>query len=322
MKYHESLFDDYLKSNLKNDLHPNINSDDLPINFNNLPNIIIYGPKGIGKYTQMLKLIKKYSPSELKYEKKIYINSNKNNYTLKISDIHYEIDISLLGCNSKIIWHEIYNQIEDIISSKSIKKGIIVCKNFHLINFELLDVFYSYMQSLFNSFLQIKFIIITEQISFINDNIINLCKIIKIPRPTKTLYSKCLKIKINSNTDINNIDNIKKLKNIKIANEKNIYNYNYKLSNKIINFIINYNDINFSNLRENIYDIFIYNFNLNEVIYSIIKFLIENNYINNNNFHYISFHLFSFYTYYNNNYRPIYHVERLILNIIKEIYKI
>lgn len=322
MKYHESLFDDYLKSNLKNDLHPNINSDDLPINFNNLPNIIIYGPKGIGKYTQMLKLIKKYSPSELKYEKKIYINSNKNNYTLKISDIHYEIDISLLGCNSKIIWHEIYNQIEDIISSKSIKKGIIVCKNFHLINFELLDVFYSYMQSLFNSFLQIKFIIITEQISFINDNIINLCKIIKIPRPTKTLYSKCLKIKINSNTDIMNIDNIKNLKNTKIANQKNIYNYNYKLSNKIINFIINYNDINFSNLRENIYDIFIYNFNLNEVIYSIIKFLIENNYINNNNFHYISFHLFSFYTYYNNNYRPIYHVERLILNIIKEIYKI
>jgi hypothetical protein len=82
----------------------------------------------------MLKSIKKYSPSELKYEKKISIVFNKINFFFKLSDIHYEIDMSLLGCNSKLLWHEIYLQIIDIISAKVDKSGIIVCKNFHEIH--------------------------------------------------------------------------------------------------------------------------------------------------------------------------------------------
>ena len=41
-----------------------------PNKLNQLKNIIFFGPSGTGKYTQMLKSIKKYSPTELKYEKK------------------------------------------------------------------------------------------------------------------------------------------------------------------------------------------------------------------------------------------------------------
>ena len=82
----------------------------------------------------------------LKYEKKISVNFNKQSYFFKISDIHYEVDMSLLGCNSKIIWHEIYCQIIDIITIKTEKIGYIVCKNFHAIHNELLEIFYSYMQ--------------------------------------------------------------------------------------------------------------------------------------------------------------------------------
>ena len=40
----------------------------------NLKNLIIYGGSGVGKYTQMINIVKKYSLSELKYEKK---NFNK-----------------------------------------------------------------------------------------------------------------------------------------------------------------------------------------------------------------------------------------------------
>ena len=148
MKFYDTQFEDYLHSADTTTLHPKLNIlyKKFPNNINDLQNIIFYGPKGVGKYTQMLKSIRKYSCTDLKYEKKISVTFNKNTYYFKISDIHFEIDLSLLGCNSKLLWNEIYNQIIDIILAKSEKSGIIVCKNFQDIHSELLDIFYSYIK--------------------------------------------------------------------------------------------------------------------------------------------------------------------------------
>ena len=55
--------------------------------------------------------------------------------------------MALLGCNAKLLWNDIFNHIIDIISTSKHKKGIIVCKNFHEIHSELLEIFYSYMQT-------------------------------------------------------------------------------------------------------------------------------------------------------------------------------
>ena len=108
----------------------------------------------------MINLIKK---SYKLNEKKMILNSDKYNYSYKISDIHYEIDMGLLGCNAKLVWHELFLQIVDIISVSPNKKGIILCKNFHKIHTELLPLFYSYVQQ-YNSVLlpfQIKYILIS-----------------------------------------------------------------------------------------------------------------------------------------------------------------
>ena len=81
--------------------------------------------------------IKKYSPTELKYERKMNIVIGKGkgkNYNIKISDIHFEIDMSLLGCNAKALWNELYYHILDIISTRPKASGIIICKNFHKIH--------------------------------------------------------------------------------------------------------------------------------------------------------------------------------------------
>ena len=48
----------------------------------------ILGPSGSGKYTQALRFIKKYSPSELKYDKRITLNNDKYKYIYRISYIH------------------------------------------------------------------------------------------------------------------------------------------------------------------------------------------------------------------------------------------
>ena len=320
MKFYETHFEEYITENNKINLHSKISKiyNNFPNKLSELKNLIFYGPSGIGKYTQMLTSIKKYSPSELKYEKKILINYNKQQYFFKISDVHFEIDISLLGCNAKILWHEIYQQIIDIISAKTEKSGIIVCKYFHEIHSELLDNFYSYMQQNNAMSIDIKFIIISEQLSFIPDNILNCCEIIHITRPSKTMYNKCIKEKFPDKLKINNITNIKILH---FYNEELMLNYK-NICNKIIINIININNLQFLKFRDILYDIFIYNLDIYECIWYILFKLIKENKIEKIHLSKIMIKTYCFFQYYNNNYRPIYHVENYLLYLAKIIHNL
>ena len=314
MKFYETHYEEYL--NKKINLHPKLEKiyNKFPKKVGDLKNLIFYGPPGIGKYTQTLKSIQQYSLSDLKYEKKISILFNKQNFFFKISDIHYEIDLSLLGCNSKLLFHDIYLQIIDIISTKIEKIGIIICKNFHEINNELLDNFYSYMQQ--NSYgILLKFILITEKISFITDNILNCCEIIHVSRPSKTTYNKCL-IKKLSNISLENINNIKHL-----YDNASALNISHKIiCNKIIYSIINIDELNFIKFRDLIYDIFIYNLVITECIWYIISVLITDKKIKEENISKLLIKTYNFFQYYNNNYRPIYHLEHYFYFIVSIIH--
>jgi len=317
MKFFETHFEEYIQSCEKNNLHPKLDLvfKKFPNKMQYLKNIIFYGPSGVGKYSQMLRFIKKYSNTELKYEKKISIMFNKQPIFLKISDIHYEIDLSLLGCNSKLLWHDIYQQIIDIISAKKEKNGIIVCKNFHDIYNELLENFYSYMQkNISSTTINVSFIIITEEISFIPDNILNCCEIICITRPSKSLYSKCIKPLL-KNVITENITNIKYL-NTSVGG----FHHHKILCDKLICEIIA-NDIKFLKFRDFIYDIFIYNLDIGECIWYILSELISQNKIDASNLSPLLVKTYQFLQYYNNNYRPIYHLESYLFYLITIIHK-
>ena len=85
MKFNETSFEEYLIANSNVNLHPKqtkINNS-LPKKIENFKNIILYGPSGVGKYTQMLLIVKRYSPSQLKYEKKLNVVYNKNTFFFK-----------------------------------------------------------------------------------------------------------------------------------------------------------------------------------------------------------------------------------------------
>ena len=307
MKFYETHFEEYINESLKNNLHPKLDKiyNKFPPTLYELKNLIFFGPSGIGKYTQMLKSIKKYSPTELKYEKKISITYNKQQYFFKISDIHYEVDMSLLGCNSKLLWHDIYQQIIDSISAKTEKSGIIVCKYFHEIHSELLENFYSYMQQNNSISVDLKFIIITEELSFIPDNILNCCEIININRPTKSLYAKCLKNKLPNKLKLENITNIKILH---FYSEDLMLQYKI-ICNKIINNMINIDDLQFLKFRDILYDIFIYNLDITDCIWYILSTLVEQKKVKKEQLSQIMIKTYCFFQYYNNNYRPIYHLE-------------
>tara|TARA_B110000483_G_scaffold13455_2_gene15265 strand:+ start:4929 stop:5873 length:945 start_codon:yes stop_codon:yes gene_type:complete len=313
MKISDNHFESYINKYEQCSLHPKLQEvyNLFPESLNDMNNIIFYGPSGTGKYTQMLACIKKYSNSNLKYEKKISITFNKNTYYYKISDVHFEIDMSLLGCNSKLLWNEIYKNIQDIILTKSNNGGIIVCKNFHEIHSELLDIFYSYMFTLTN--VNIKYIILTEKVSLIPDNIINTCQIISVPRPSKTLYNKCINNKLNKKQKLSQIDNIKY---INITVDKYT-----KICNNIIDIILNVDNNIYIELRDKIYDIFIYNLDVTECVWYIIKHLIENKHVKENDINDILLTSFKFFQFYNNNYRPIYHLENFVFYLINKIYE-
>lgn len=321
MKFYETHFEEYINANQKINMHPKLSKiySKFPNDINKLKNIIFYGPSGIGKYTQMLSSIKKYSPSELKYEKKISITYDKQQYYIKISDIHYEVDMSLLGCNSKLLWHSIYQQIIDIISAKNEKSGIIVCKYFHEIHSELLENFYSYMQSNNSININLIYFIITEEISFIPDNILNCCDVINIPRPTKTTYNKCITNKLHNKIKLENITNIKNIKNITTYNEDMMLQYKI-ICNKIIDNLINIENLKYLKFRDLLYDVFIYNLDITDCIWYILSTLVNNNKINTSHLSIILIKTYCFFQYYNNNYRPIYHLENYLLYIGKLIH--
>ena len=319
MKFLETHFDDYTSSNNKCSLHPKLNKlyEGFPTKVENLKNLIFYGPKGIGKYTQALSCIKRYSNSELKYEKRLTINSSKESCIIKMSDIHFEVDMSLLGCNSKILWNDIYNQINDVVSTRANMHGIILCKYFHKIHSELLDIFYSYMQSQSLNTIKIIFIIITENISFIPDNIINNAQIISVPRPKISNYNKCFSKKMETNEQLKsaNISNISNIKNV-ITHISSLTNPHECICNAIIENIKNPDKIEFLTFRDILYDILIYELDINECIWYILRALVRDNVISEANMSNILLKTNIFLQYYNNNYRPIYHLENYMYNLI------
>lgn len=318
MKFHETTFEEYLLSNKKINLHPKLEKlyKSLPKKIDDLQNIIFYGPSGVGKYTQMLDLINRYSPSKLKYEKKLSVTYNKNTYFFKISDIHYEIDFSILGCHAKLLWYDVYTQIIDIIMVKKEKIGIIVCKNFHEIHIELLDSFYSYMKTMSNSSISLKFIILTEAVSFIPDNIRECCKLIQVQRPSRTQYNKCFNHKLKSQLVLHEIKNIKDVHSDIV---KPIQPYEV-ICNSIYRSITVREGFNYYTLREQLYDILIYNLNVDICVWLILEKIINDNKITQTDLSTISMKIYEFFKNYNNNYRPIYHLEKLALNLIELVH--
>ena len=308
--------------------------DDLSNN-DNFINYIFYGPPCSYKYKSVLKLLQFYSPSKLKYEKKMYINLSKNDFYIKISDIHYEIDIENFVYNSKCLWNDIYNIIYNSISASTSKRGYIVFRNFDKINFDLLDLLYGYMQKELFSSIKIKYIIITECISFIPYKIINICKILSFQKLNKkNIIAICNKknkkfiknIACDSNDILNNNYNIENL--LCKINNPNIFTY-LDISNNIdyiehhksicenyIELLIN-NNYNIKIIRTLLYDILIYNLNSHECFFYIIKALIIRGLVDSKKITDLIYNSLIFFKNYNNNYRPIFHLESFTLYLIE-----
>lgn len=313
---------------------------------------IFYGKSGIGKYNSALSFIKEYSPSGLKYEKKVFVNVNKQDICIKLSDIHYEIDFDIFHCNTRMLWNTVYDTITNMIINNPHRytRMFIICKNFHYIHNELLEIFHSYIHNGVNT----SMILLTEQVSFIPSNILSKCEIISIKPPriicneNNSIGEQDLQIEkehvvtkrkrkvtkkqpvILSFHDIPNLYNkyVNDISNLKHT----LGNDEIDLYTKVCMSLIydmelyarskkNATDNNIGKmllaLREKLYNIFIYHLEFEVCMWIILFYFIENKIINVNNYDMVILHTVDCYRYMNNNYREIFHAERWILSIVK-----
>jgi hypothetical protein len=200
--------------------------------------------------------------------------------------------------------------------------------------------------------IKIKFFILTEHISFLPTTIVNACQILRIERPSKEKYvelssfltndknkpylqyisdfknnkkSPILNKKISdvlNEIDISGIINTKEIRSFQLINSteeipKDVFNI---ICDNIIQEILNPNKISFTALRDTLYDILTYNLDMTECLWYILRFFIESNYLQKNDVSEILKRTYTFLKYYNNNYRPIYHLESIMFYIINKIH--
>ena len=90
-----------------------------------------------------------------------------------------------------------------------------------------------------------------------------------------------------------------------------MHKYDY-FTNEIIKNIENYEKINFLDFRDILYNTLIYHLDIHTLLYKIIDYFVYNEKLHIDNLETIYKKLYIFLKRYNNNYRPIYHLENFI----------
>jgi hypothetical protein len=231
-----------------------------------------------------------------------------------MSDVHFEIDMSLLGCTSKLLWTEMHSQIVDVVSARPDPVGIIVCKYFHNVHSELLETFYSYMHMSHHSSIRLKYILITEHIGFIPSNILNSCEVVPVARPTAAMYKRVTHAVVPNPAAVTNIQALKWGNG---PNGPKATPETQELFDNLVHYICNVDQIRFGQLRELLYDILIYDFDIHECAWHLITELKARNVLRDDDMSTVLIQTHKFLQYYNNNYRPIYHLENFVFMLIK-----
>ena len=112
-----------------------------------------------------------------------------------------------------------------------------------------------------------------------------------------------------------NISNISNIKNV-ITHIGSLTNPHECICNAIIENIKNPDKIEFLTFRDILYDILIYELDINECIWYILTALMRGNLVSESSMSDILLKTNIFFQYYNNNYRPIYHLENYMYNLI------
>lgn len=354
LKYFEHSFDSYLREHTREPLHPSIDAKieeykNKAKTISNLSHFIIYGPENTGKYTLGLYLISLFSENNLSYERKVLVRtSDEQDITLRASDIHFELNMELLNTNTKQRWDDIFNHVIDVMQMHGRNQTFFVLKNFHKAGKDILESIYYYMQREIYP-VNITFLILSNSLCCI-PNIVKqvshkLCVPVPLARKVHKIVTKCdcvnsipgfpkkqrVKQKVSS-LQIENVYNDVNIKELKAGN-KLMTMSTYKIEQRCINQLMKVlwtNGSEICEIRDAIYDQFIKNIDVDKILHSVITQceVKSKGLMKNSNDLFITPEILRevavFTKHFHNNYRPIFHFERVILALyirINELHK-
>ena len=110
--------------------------------------------------------------------------------------------------------------------------------------------------------------------------------------------------------ELEGILNLKETRYFSLTNKtdeipKDIFNI---ICDNIIQEISKKEKLSFTDFRDTLYDILTYNLDVTECLWYILRYFIENNFLSSQDITDILNKSYYFLKYYNNNYRPIYHL--------------
>lgn len=309
-------FEEYLQAIERYDLHPRCGRmmDKCPSDIREFRHLIMYGPSGVGKYTQALRLIRRYSPSKLKYQKKMVVTvTKKMSYCCRFSDVHYEVDMSLLGCNAKMLWSVLFQHIVEIIAAKSLRVGIVLCKHVDATHRELLDQLHAFMHPLMQG-VTVHFLLLADHLCGLPSSLLCHCEVMRVPRPTSRQYQLALNIS-------SNISALGPITNMKVSpldkQAAAMMHPHRLLGDKLMRMMLSpLANFPFLAVRDTIYDMFIYHISLEDTVWHILTTWVREQHLPATQMQDVYWKTYRFLQYYNNNYRPIYHVESYVLYLV------
>ena len=99
---------------------------------------------------------------------------------------------------------------------------------------------------------------------------------------------------------------------------KDVFNI---ICDNLIKEMVSHEKLSFTGFRDSLYDILTYNLDMTECLWYIITHFIESRTLSNaQDISDILCKTYTFLKYYNNNYRPIYHLESIMFYIINKIH--
>jgi hypothetical protein len=124
-------------------------------------------------------------------------------------------------------------------------------------------------------------------------------------------------IRLTSKFRLDTITNIKALK----TNMNDLTEPHENICNCIVEIILSPDaQLKYDALRERLYDLLTYDINIQECVWFILRRLITNGSLLPEMMDDIMIQIYTFFQYFNNNYRPIYHLENFVLLLVCKIH--
>lgn len=249
-----------------------------------------------------------------------------------MSDVHYEVDMQLLGNGSRHVWHELFFHIVDLVASHqaqtpAVTGGIIVCKNFHRIEPDLLSIFYSYMNHPVHYLygVHLRFLLISDSVCFLPNSILARTTLIPVRRPSLDQYIAAVSsnqsgcklpgIANFSRLDLSSVQNIKELYLIAGSDELSATETDALsvICTPIYRSIVASKSVRLAHLRNQLYNILIHKMDVQSVVQHLVHLLVHNGHLPSltNLMPWFG----PYFRDYNQGYRAIYHVERIFCRI-------